>query len=62
MQSTMSLKQRELKVLRNFRVDVKVYQSFKSDEERSKYLLQKMEEDIREGLKSIDGSVKADKG
>lgn len=56
------MKQRELKVLRNFRVDVKVYQSFKSDEERSKYLLQKMEEDIREGLKSIDGSVKADKG
>lgn len=42
-------------------MDVKIYQSFKTDEERSRYLLQKMEEDIREGLKSLDGSGKTEK-
>ncbi len=31
----------------------------RTDDERSKYLLQKMEEDIREGLKNLDNSLKA---
>lgn len=49
----MSLKQNELKIIRTFKIDSKIYQGLKNDEERRRFLMARMEDDIKEGLKNL---------
>eukprot|EP00347_Sterkiella_histriomuscorum_P004794 403359072 len=55
--STLSLRQNELKIIRNFKIDYNQYQTLKNDEERRKFLISKMENDIRENLESIQKNL-----
>lgn len=47
--STMTLKN-DLKLIRTFKIDPTIFSSLRSEEEKREYLLNKMEEDIRNGL------------
>lgn len=46
-----------MKLIRAFKIDPIVYSKLRSDDEKQDYLMTKMEEDIREGLKNLNSTL-----
>ena len=53
----MTLRQNELKLVRHFKIDMIKYNNIRNEEDRFRFLMSQMEEDIKANIETITKSV-----